>query len=283
MVAAESVFGRKLEMEEPSGVQGTFGGITSMIGTAYWVLNGRIDDDPFTSTGLDSPELVMQRAGGVFVANSRKGTTVRWAMFASNWASLYYVGEMLSTMPGPYTFEFFLSGWFTQTIEDPHMAQARLQELLVKSDVHLRQKTHVKALSASYQGFIPDLIGDTLAAGKASPEFSVDCVYDDHTGKFLVERIGPNSTVAKWYGTTSPVSFPCQTGNSFDNIVSQAYKRVMDTGTPHYGHVLAVFPAPMQAPKWLGYQRVILPHVFPGNRNGVTVVTEVGNVDINLV
>ena len=254
-----------------------------MTGTAYWVVNGKIDDDPFRNTGLDSPEQLMQRAGGVFVATSRNGTTIRWAMFASNWASLYYVGEMLTTLPAPYTFEFFLSGWFTQTIADPYVAVGRLQELVVKSDVHLRQKTHVKALSPGYAGYIPNLIGDTLTDAKASPEFSVDCVYDNGSNRFFVERIGPHSTVAKWYGTTSPSSFPCQSGNSYDTIVSQAYRSVMETGQMHYGHVLAVFPTPLETPKWLGYQRVILPHVCPDGRSGVTVVSEVANVDLNLV
>ena len=254
-----------------------------MIGTAYWVVHGRVDNDPFTNTGLDSPEQLMQRAGGVFVATSRNGTTVRWAMFASNWASLYYVSELLATLPAPYTLEFFLSGWFTQTIEDPHHAVVRLQELVVKSDVHLRQKTHVKCLLPDYVPQMPNLIGDTLADRKASPDFSVDCVFDSQSRRFVVQRIGANSTVAKWYGTTSPSSFPCQTGSSYDNIVSQAYHNVLETGEAHYGHVLAVFPTPMQMPKWVGYQRVILPHAFPDGRNGVTVVTEVGNVDINLV
>lgn len=254
-----------------------------MFGTAYWIVNGRVDADPFASTGLDSPERLMQTAGGVFVAASRTGTTIRWAMFASNWASLYYAAEILATLPPPYTFEFFLSGWFTQTIDDPSQAQARLQELVVKSDVHVRQKTYVKALAPDYAPYIPDIIGDTLADGRASPDLSVDCVFDSQSGRFLVERIGKNSTVAKWYGTTSPSSFPCQTGNSYDNIVSQAYRNVMDSGQTEYGHVLAVFPSPMQAPKWLGYQRVILPHAFPDGRNGVSVVTQVAQVDINLV
>jgi hypothetical protein len=254
-----------------------------MSGTAYWIVNGRVNDDPFTSTGHDNPEQLMQRGGGVFVATSRNGTVVRWAMFSSNWSSLYYVSEILPTLPAPYSFEFFLSGWFAQTIDDPKQAAIRLQELVVKSDIHLRQKTHVKAFEPDYVTYIPDLIGDTLMDRQASPERSVDCVYDSQSGRFLVERIGSESTVAKYYGSTSPSSFPCQTGNSYDSIVSRAYKQVMDTGQIHYGHVLAVFPAPTQVPKWLGYQRVILPHAFPDGRNGVTVVTELSKVDINLL
>ncbi len=254
-----------------------------MSGTAFWVVNGKVNDDPFNTTGQDSPEALMQRAGAVFVATGKRGTTVRWAMFASNWSSLYYVGEMLATLPAPYTFEFFLSGWFSQTVNEPYQAVARLQELVVKSDIHLRQKTHVKSVSTDYPGYIPSLIGDTLADRRAAPQSSVDCIYDAQSGRFLVERIGPASTVARFYGSTSPSSFPCQTGNSYDSIVSRAYKKVMETGTMHYDHVLAVFPAPAQDPKWIGYQRVILPHVFPDGRAGVTVVSELSDVDIKLV
>ena len=254
-----------------------------MSGTAFWIVNGRVDNDPFNTTGQDNPEALMQHAGAVFVASGRRGTVIRWAMFASNWSSLYCVSEMLATLPGPYTFEFFLSGWFSQSVTEPQQAVARLQELVVKSDIHLRQKTHVKSVSTDYPGHIPTLIGDTLADRRAAPQSSVDCIYDAESGRFLVERIGSESAVAKYYGTTSPSSFPCQTGNSYDSIVSRAYKKVMESGLMHYGHVLAALPSPMQATKWIGYQRVILPHVFPNGRAGVTVVTEVADVDIKLV
>jgi hypothetical protein len=90
-------------------------------------------------------------------------------MFSSNWSSLYYVCEILPTLPAPYSFEFFLSGWFAQTIDDPQQAVIRLQELVIKSDIHLRQKTHVKAFEPDYVTYIPDLIGDTLMDRKATP------------------------------------------------------------------------------------------------------------------
>jgi hypothetical protein len=35
--------------------------------------------------------------------------------------------------------------------------------------------------------------------------------------------------------------------------------------------------------RWLTYQRVILPQHFPDGRSGVTVVSEFGKVDINLL
>jgi hypothetical protein len=252
-----------------------------MSGTAFWIVNGKVNNDPFNTTGNDNPEALMQRAGAVFVATGRRGTVIRWAMFASNWSSLYYVSESLATLPAPYTFEFFLSGWFSQTISEPYQAVARLQDLVVKSDIHLRQKTYVKEVDHRYYQGVSQLIGDVLTDSRVSPEYSVDCVYDKDTNRFFVERIGEKSSLAKLYGL-SPTSYPALTGHSYDAIVSKAYKKAMTSDGAVYDHVMAVFPVEAQLPKWMGYQRAIMPLAFPDNRKGVSVVTDFGNVDINL-
>ena len=252
-----------------------------MDGTQYWVVNGKVEIDPFSDPQISSPETLMQRSGGVFVKTGRTGTTVRWAMFASNWASLYYVAETLAGLPGPYTFEFFLSGWFTQTIIDPNEAYMRLHDLIAKSDIHLRQKTFVKAMDADNLGGVSDLIGEILVSGQAAPDDCVDCVYDTSTGRFVVERIGSNSSLAKLYGM-APDSFPCLTGHSYDTIVSQAYKRSLKTEQVVYDHVMAVFPVNDTANKWMGYQRAIVPLLFNDGRKGVSVVTDWADVDITL-
>ena len=167
-----------------------------MDGTAYWVVNGKVDIDPFSNPHIDSPEQLMQRSGVVHVSTGHKGTVVRWAMFASNWASLYYVVETLSGLPGPYTFEFFLSGWFTKTVNDPTEAYLRLHDLIAKSDIHLRQKTFVKTMDTNNLTSVTNLIGETLVDGRAKPENSVDCFYYQLTGKFVVERLGANNSLA---------------------------------------------------------------------------------------
>ena len=212
---------------------------------------------------------------------ARKGTVVRWAMFASNWASLYYVAETLRNLPAPYTFEFFLSGWFTQTVNEPTDAYLRLHDLIVKSDIHLRQKTFVKAMKTDNLGSVSNLIGETLVDGRADPENCVDCVYDASTGRFVVERIGTNSSLAKLYGM-APDSFPCLSGHSYDTIVSQAYKQSLKTEQVVYDHVMAVFPVTDTVNKWMGYQRAIVPHSFGDGRKGVSVVTDFANVDITI-
>ena len=252
-----------------------------MDGTSYWVVNGKVDLDPFSDPQIKSPEQLMQRSGGVHVNTARKGTVVRWAMFASNWASLYYVAETLRNLPAPYTFEFFLSGWFTQTVNDPTEAYLRLHDLIVKSDIHLRQKTFVKAMKTDNLGSVSNLIGETLVGGRADPENCVDCVYDASTGRFVVERIGTNSSLAKLYGM-APDSFPCLSGHSYDTIVSQAYKKSLKTEQVVYDHVMAVFPVTDTVNKWMGYQRAIVPHSFGDGRKGVSVVTDFADVDITI-
>ena len=138
-----------------------------------------------------------------------KGSVVRWAMFASNWASLYYVADRLRNMPGPYTFEFFLSGWFTQTIVDPTDAYLRLHDLIVKSDIHLRQKTFVKAMDPDISTYVPDLLADVYNDRHSNPDVTVDCILDPETNRFVVNRVGENSGIARLFGR-QPTTFPCR-------------------------------------------------------------------------
>jgi hypothetical protein len=252
-----------------------------MDGTAYWVVNGKVDIDPFSNPHIDNPDQLMQRSGGVHVSTGRKGTVVRWAMFASNWASLYYVAETLCSLPGPYTFEFFLSGWFTQTVNDPTDAYLRLHDLIVKSDIHLRQKTFVKAMDPDISSWVPNLLADVYKERASAPDVTVDCILDPETNRFIVDRVGENSGIAKLYGG-QPDTFPCLSGHSYDHVVSSAYKKVLRTGEPHYDHVVASLPM-NQTAHWFTYQRVILPHNFTDGRKGVSVVSEFGKVDINLL
>jgi hypothetical protein len=253
-----------------------------MDGLKYWVVNGRIDPDPFADPEVDSPETLMQRKGGVFVSSGRDGTTIRWALFAGNWASIYYVAETISNLPGPYNLEFFLAGWFTQTVRNPREASDRLQDLLVKSDIHLRQKTFVKAIPTDTTLPVPDALGAAIMDRHFPADRSVECVFDDTSGRFFVERLGRNSTIAKMWGT-SPTTFPCQTGHSYDQMISQAYSTVMKTGEIHYDHVLASMVTSAQKQVWIPYQRVVLPHQFPDGRRGVAVMSEVADVDIKPV
>jgi hypothetical protein len=122
----------------------------------------------------------------------------------------------------------------------------------------------------------------TLDENMAPPDFSVDCVLDEAAGRFRVERIGPKSAIARLWGL-SPVSFPCINGGSYDFAVSQAYQKVLKTGSPHYDHVLAAMVRPDGEPVWVPYQRLVMLNSNRPGKRKVTVVSELAPVNITLV
>jgi hypothetical protein len=226
---------------------------------------------------------VLQRRGVVTVQVSQdEGTTVKWAFFAPNWASLYYVMETLYLYPGPYNLDFFLAGWFRETFATFEEARKRIHELVAKSDIHILARTFVHEARPSHEK-TPSLLQDAMSDLTVKPDFSVDLVQNERDGRLYVERIGAQSAMAKIFGL-SPVSFPCMIGGSYDQIVSYCYPRVIKSGEPHYDHVVAAMSTPDRRVVWVPYQRVVLPHRFPDGRPGVTVVSEVTNaVDIRIV
>jgi hypothetical protein len=231
---------------------------------------------------LDEDE-VLQRRGVVQIATSHEeGTTVKWAFFAPNWGSLYYVMETLYIYPGPYHLNFFLAGWFRETYDSNEDARQRIHELVAKSDIHILSRTFVHNARPSPKK-TPPLLQDAMSDLTVKPDFSVDLVVNDRDGRLYVERIGPQSAMAKLFGL-SPVSFPCMIGGSYDQVVSACYPRVIKSGEPHYDHVVAAMSTPDRRVVWVPYQRVVLPHRFPDGRPGVTVVSEITDaVDIRIV
>jgi hypothetical protein len=247
--------------------------------TTLWIAKGHPLEMPLPDEGEDS---LIHRQGVVKVSSSaEKGTSVTWAFFAPNWASLYFVMETLFQHPAPYHLNYFLSGWFTETIQDWRSARDRIHMLISKSDVHLVSRTFVKEATPD-PAKMPKLLQDVWGHRAAKPDYSVDCVLDPQDERYKVMRIGPNSQIAKVWGMM-PVSYPCLNGGSYDQIVSEVYSSVIRTGEPHYGHVYAAMSFPNRQVRWVPYQRVVLPHRFPDGRPGVTVVSEFSPVDIQVV
>lgn len=247
-----------------------------------WILNGQITHvlPDVGSAGASDLEL-MSRKGAIKIIETPDGVEFRWVLFSANWASVYFLTEMLHLYDGPFTLRYFLSGWFTEKIADGAAAKNRINQLIAKSDVHLGQHTFVKEGDQQSEK-VPHILRDTLSDGTAIPELSVDCIFDDDSGKFLVQRVGSQSGIAKLWGV-SPVSIPCLTGNSYDDMISYAYNKVLTEEMPHYDHVIAAMVLPNQSVNWVPYQRVILPHQFPNGEKGVSVVSEFADVDIKIV
>ena len=250
---------------------------------SIWLAQGeRVTGSAATQLAELGEDEVLQRRGMVVVQTSHEnGTVVKWAFFAPNWASLYYVMETLYLYPGPYTLQFFLAGWFRETFDNFDDARRRIHELVSKSDIHILSRTFVHDAQPGPK-VTPSLLQDAISDLTVKPDFSVDLAVNDQDGRLYVERIGSQSAMAKVFGL-SPVSFPCMIGGSYDQVVSACYPRVVKTGEPHYDHVMAAMSTPDKRVIWFPYQRVVLPHRFPDGRRGVTVVSEVANVDIRVV
>jgi hypothetical protein len=250
---------------------------------SVWIDRGRVVEElPRVDGGAVSEDAAIHRQGLVKLTFSQQaGTIVNWTVFTPNWSSLYYVMECLHLYPGPYHLKYYLAGWFSETIADSRLARQRIHALVAKSDVHLLTRTYLKAAEPDPKA-MPPLLQDAWGDRAVKPDYSIDCVHDDHDDRFKVMRIGPGSPIAKLWGIF-PVSYPCLTGNPYDRIVSEIYPRVVQTGEPHYGHVYAAMALPDRQVRWVPYQRVVLPHQFPDGRKGVTVISELTPVDIQIV
>ena len=248
-----------------------------------WINQGRVVEELPPAEGQSSREVTAIRRHGLVRVNigDEVGTTVTWAVFAPNWASLYYVMESLHQYPGPYHLEYYLAGWFSETLSGYRAASDRIHALIAKSDVHLLTRTYVKDADPDPR-MMPLLLQDAWGDRAVKPDYSIDCIHDDHDQRFKVMRIGPGSPIAKLWGVF-PVSYPCVNGGPYDDVVSEIYPEVIRTGEPHYGHVYAAMSLPNRQVRWVPYQRVVLPHRFPDGRNGVTVISEISPVDIQVV
>lgn len=249
----------------------------------HWVANGEIVSS-LDKLGLEAWDeaALLDRKGLVRLTADGDGTTVRWSVFSGNWSSLYFVMDWLLHQPTPITLQYYLVGWFSETLNDPYTARERIHAIMAKSDVHLQSRTFVKPVAPDATTFIPDILGDALAHVKVQPDYSVDLVQDPGDSRFKITRIGSKSTIAKLWGL-EPVSYPCINGGSYDQIVSEAYPHVIQTGQPHYGHVYAAMSFPNSPIKWFPYQRVILPQRFADGQSGVTVLSEFSKVDISII
>ncbi len=248
---------------------------------SIWIAKGKVVAELAAEPGGPEEDNLIQRSGYVRVRIEQNRTEVKWAVFAPNWASLYAVMHRLSSYPAPYTLKYFISGWVEEVYDDPQSAAERIDEVLAKSDVHIATRTFIKEVDPG-KTRVPGLLRDALVDNSVGPEYAVDCVFDQSLGRFCVERVGSRSAIAQIWGL-SPSSYPCQSGHTYDQMVSVAYKKVLKTGEPHYDHVMASMNTPEKVPLWVPYQRVVLPHRFPDGRKGVTVVSHLGQVDIKLL
>jgi hypothetical protein len=249
----------------------------------FWISKGCLVPKPEPEDGKPLPErTLLDRYNLVKVTASPKGATIKWFAFGANWASLYFAKEWIGTFPGPYTLNYYMSGWFTEKYDDPLDARDRIDTLIAKSDLHLSSRIYTQSFDPDTCQ-LPDLIRRTYETGVAPPEASVDCSMDEETGRVKVERIGPQSAIAKLWGV-SPVSTPCLAGTNYDKVTAKGYFEAVRTGQPYYDHIYAAMMGRDGEVSWIPYQRIVMPHARKRGRNRmVSVVSEVTQVAIAVV
>jgi hypothetical protein len=248
-----------------------------------WVSQAQIVSRPSGPLGerLSDRHILLQKEL-VKVEVSPQGTTLKWVMFAANWASLYFAMRWIETCTGPFTLNFFNSGWFEETYDTAHDARKRIEGLIPKSDIRFSTRTFTRAFDANSQK-LPNMLEQAWSAGAIDESQAVYCAIDTQRKFTQVEHIGANSALAKVWGI-SPVSFPCLSGHSYDRIVSESYFEVVKTGRPVYDHILAAMVHPGGEVRWFGYHRLVFPSkIRTKNFDMVAVACEVAKVDIPIL
>ncbi|MCA0434180.1 MAG: hypothetical protein LCH46_13060 [Proteobacteria bacterium] len=218
----------------------------------------------------------------VKIESNNSGTRIEWIMFGSNWSSLMFLGDFVVTCAAPVTLRYFNAGWFEETLSTAQAARDRIEELLSKADVRFNERTYVESYDPVTH-LMPEKLRRAFENASAPEDDAVICAVDTVHEQISVEHVGKESALAQVWGV-SPVSFPCQTGHSYDRAVSRHYYEVVRTGKPLYDHVLAAMVRPDGEVTWLGYKRLIFaePKVINGFGR-VKVISEIGPVDIKLL
>ena len=251
-----------------------------MVMGIHWISKGVLTPPPMgvDNALIDEREL-LHRRGFVKIVQDDNGTTIKWAMFTSNWASLFYSMDWIHGSLGPYHLSYHSAGWFHEKYATAAEAANRISQLIAKSDIHLSRTVYIHDASEKRED-LPNILKYAMRDNKVDEDHSIDCVFDSQSQKFRVSRVGSQSTIAKLWGI-NPVSYPCLTGHSYDQAVSRIYPQVSKSGDPHYDHIYAAMVAASGDVVWVPYQRVVLPLRGSRNKKGVRVVTELAKVDIS--
>jgi hypothetical protein len=260
----------------------TVGKRRMMQGRRYWVENGAIGPqvaDPTIQTHQE--ERKKYSAGDVRLTTGDLGTEIKWHVLSPCFTSLFVIMEWLATAKSPYVLRFYASGWFEEFHDSYIDVVQRLNEIIARGDRHFTCRTLIREFGLDQKALTP-LLDDCIAERTTAEDYAVECVYEDISQQFMVERIGPKSAINRVWGTFLS-SFPCQSTGSYSQIVSQAYSEVLSTGRPRYDHVLAAMRMPDNEVFWVPYRRLVLPKTGTTQRPAVLVVSEITQVDIQLI
>jgi hypothetical protein len=252
-----------------------------MNGVTMWIRDGAFAARPKKDNGAEfQDKTLLDQFGMVRIHTDSDGTTVQWSMACPNWASLMLTAKLMAACAAPFTLKYFSSGWFTELHHQAAAAADRVEGLIFKSDVRLSDRAYTTVVIPDLD-LAPEILRLAWETGDAPDNRSVVCTVEPDREASHVEHVGKDSLIARIWGV-SPNSYPCLNGHSYDRAVTPEYFRVVETGKPHYDHVLASMVRPDGELHWLGYHRVILPDVRDG-RKRVRIVSELAPVQIQLL
>lgn len=253
-----------------------------MLGSLCWVESGAFGRPAvYRRQQEELDERVRWRAGGVRVVTGPLGTEIKWDMHSPCYASLFAVAKWLLEAGGPIVLRFFINGWFEERFDDRRSASERIEQLITKSDLRLRDTVFVKEVEGPGRD-APTAVRQALLDGAVPEDMGVECQWDEAGGRFRVVRVGSRSAIGRLWGV-EPDSYPCLSGGYNDMKVSAAYHDVLCRGRPRYDHVIAAMMSPARVLRWVPYQRAILPGKSASRTAGVTVVAEIAAVDIRVL
>ena len=247
----------------------------------HWVSGGKMVPRPYDEQGKPCSDRFLLQHDFVKIEIHKLQINIRWQMAGANWASLIYLHSWISAFEGPFQLSFFNAGWFEETYPTSEKARMRIVQLIAKSDVRLSSRVYTRDFLGSTSPVAMDLI-ELLKQGKPDEDKAVICEIDTNASHVEVRQIGKQSVLAGIWGEAH-VSYPCQTGHSYDKIVSKAYFRALNENRPIYDQVLASMVKPDGNIHWIGYQRVIFPHQSVNSKaKYVSVNCALAPVDIPL-
>ena len=218
--------------------------------------------------------------GGVRLTTGNVGTEIKWHVQTPCIGSLFAVMDWVTSVSAPYALRFYLSGWFEEFYQTPKAVIERLDAIIRNGDRHFPISTFIYEIEPSEKLLTP-LLSDCFDRKISPDSYAIDCVLDETSQRFVVERVGENSPIAKFYGVY-PSSFPCQAG-SYGDMVAQGYRHVLNSGKPRADHVLAAFRLPDNQIHWVPYHRLILPLHSIEKRTAVSVISQISPISFKVI
>lgn len=253
-----------------------------MQGQRYWVEAGKIGAALADKASISAIEEKKKFENGIVrLTTGNLGTEIKWHVQSPCYASLFSTLEWLSTAKPPIILRFYVSGWFEEFHKNQEAAAQRVEDIISRGDRHFTVRTMVKQFELNEKP-LPSLLTECINKPATATEYAVECSFEDNTEQFTVQKIGAKSVINQVWGPF-PSSFPCQTTSQYGQVVSEAYREVLDTGKPRYDHVLAAMRMPDNILFWVPYHRLVLPKKGGSGNSSVLVISELSQVDIRLI